>query len=151
MDMHITFPIAVDSDHAIWRAFANDYWPALYFVDAQGQIRHHQFGEGEYEQSESIIQQLLSAAGARDIASELVSVQASGAEVAADWGSLGSPETYVGHQRSERFASPGGAISDEPRTYALPARLKLNQWALQGDWTIDDQAITLNQANGRIA
>ena len=150
-DMRVDYPIAIDSDHALWRALKNQYWPALYFVDAQGKIRHHHFGEGEYERSERVIQQLLSEAGMRGIGQELVSVDARGAEVAADWGSLKSPENYVGYDRTENFASSGGAVLDKQRIYAVPARLRLNQWALSGDWTVQKQATVLNQANGRIA
>src|SRR5438105_2819854 len=133
-DMRVDFPIAIDSDYAIWRALNNEYWPALYFVDAQGRIRHHHFGEGEYEQSEKIIQQLLAEAGIGGIGHELVSVDGRGAEAAADWGNLKSPENYVGYERTENFASPGGAILDKRRTYTAPATLRLNQWALSGDW-----------------
>jgi thiol-disulfide isomerase/thioredoxin len=154
-DMRIIYPIAIDSDHGIWRAFHNQYWPALYFVDANGRIRHHQFGEGEYEQSERVIEQLLAEAGMRGIGSELVSVDARGLEAAPDWANLKSPERYVGYQRTEDFSSPGGAELDKPHVYALPARLGLNQWALAGDWTMGRtmgrQAAALNQANGRIA
>jgi thiol-disulfide isomerase/thioredoxin len=150
-DMKVSYPIAIDSDHAIWRAFKNEYWPALYFVDAQGRIRHHHFGEGEYQQSEKIIQQLLTETGVSGVSRELVSVDGRGAEAAADWGSLKSPENYLGYERTENFASPGGAVLDERRVYAVPTRLKLNQWALSGDWTVGKQATVLNQANGRIA
>jgi thiol-disulfide isomerase/thioredoxin len=150
-DMRVDYPIAIDSDYAIWRAFKNQYWPALYFVDAKGHIRHHQFGEGEYEQSETIIQQLLAEAGIGGIGHERVSVDPRGVEAAADWGSLKSPEIYVGYQRSENFASPGGAVLDKGRVYAVPARLGLNQWALAGDWTVGKQATVLNKPNGRIA
>jgi thiol-disulfide isomerase/thioredoxin len=150
-EMKINYPIAIDNDYAIWRALKNQYWPALYFVDAQGKIRHHHFGEGEYERSERVIQQLLSEAGMRGIGQELVSVDARGAEVAADWGSLKSPENYVGYDRTENFASSGGAVLDKQRIYAVPARLRLNQWALSGDWTVQKQATVLNKANGRIA
>jgi thiol-disulfide isomerase/thioredoxin len=150
-DMRVDYPIAIDSDHALWRAFKNEYWPALYFVDAQGQIRHHQFGEGDYEQSERIIQQLLAEAGNGGGGHDLVSVDARGAEAAADWGSLKSPENYVGYERTENFASPGGAVLDKHHVYAAPARLTLNHWALSGDWTAEKQAAVLNKANGRIA
>jgi thiol-disulfide isomerase/thioredoxin len=150
-DMRVDYPIAIDSDYAIWSAFNNHYWPALYLVDAQGHIRHHQFGEGEYEQSEMIIQQLLAEAGTGDIDHELVSVDGRGAEAAADWGSLESPENYLGYERTENFASPGGAVPDERRVYPAPAQLSLNQWALSGDWTVEKQATVLNEANGRIA
>jgi thiol-disulfide isomerase/thioredoxin len=150
-DMRVEYPIAIDSDYAIWSAFDNHYWPALYFVDAQGRIRHHQFGEGDYEQSEMIIQRLLAEAGIVGIAQELVSVEANGVEAAADWGSLRSGENYVGSERTENFASPGGVAFDTPHVYAVPARLRLNQWALDGDWTVGRQATVLNAADGRIA
>src|SRR5207247_1066176 len=129
----------------------NQYWPALYFVDAHGHIRHHQFGEGDYQQSERIIQQLLAEAGMGSAGHELVSVPARGVEAAADWDSLNSQENYVGYERTENFASPGGAALDKRRVYAAPARLRLNHWALSGDWTVGKQATVLNRANGRIA
>jgi thiol-disulfide isomerase/thioredoxin len=150
-DMRVNYPIAIDSDFAIWRALKNEYWPALYIVDAQGRVRHHQFGEGEYEQSERIIQQLLSEAGNSGIGHDLVSVDPRGAEAPADWSNLKSPENYVGYDRTENFASPGGAVLDKPRVYAAPARLKLNGWALLGDWTIRKPSTVLNKPNGRIA
>jgi thiol-disulfide isomerase/thioredoxin len=150
-DRRIEYPIAIDNDYAIWRAFANHYWPALYFVDAQGHFRHHHFGEGEYEQSERVLQHLLAEAGSGGIDHELVAVDAYDVEAAADWGSLRSPETYVGYERTEHFASPGGAVLDKRRVYAAPASLKLNYWALSGNWTMEDQASVLNKANGRIA
>ena len=149
-EMRIVYPVAVDNDYAIWRAFKNQYWPAFYFVDARGRIRHHQFGEGDYERSERVIQQLLAEAGA-DGGSGLVSVEGRGVEAAADWGSLKSPENYVGYERTENFASPGGAVPDERRVYAAPAQLSLNQWALSGDWTMGKQAAVLNKAGGQIA
>src|SRR4030095_15242552 len=150
-DMRVDYPIANDIDLGICRAFKNAYWPALYFVDAQGHIRHHQFGEGEYEKSEIIIQQLLAEAGFDRLSRELVAVDARGLEAAADWDSLKSPENYVGYERTENFASPGGAVLGKPRVYAAPARLRLNQWALSGGWTMKKQFTVLNQANGRIA
>jgi thiol-disulfide isomerase/thioredoxin len=150
-DMRIDYPVAVDSEHVIWRAFRNQYWPALYFVDAQGRVRHHYFGEGSYPQSEMIIQELLAEAGATGIDREPVSVDGRGFEAAADWTSLKSPENYVGFARTENFASPGGAMLDKPRAYAFPARLRLNEWALSGDWTVTNQAIALNKPNGVIA
>jgi thiol-disulfide isomerase/thioredoxin len=149
-DLHVDFPIATDNDYAIWTAFDNHYWPALYFVDAEGKIRHHQFGEGQYEQSEMIIQQLLTEAGASGVDHDLVSVDASGVEAAADWDSLRSPENYLGYERTENFASPNGSILDASYAYAAPARLRLNHWALSGDWTVRRQVIVLNQAGGRI-
>jgi thiol-disulfide isomerase/thioredoxin len=149
-EMRIDFPIALDNDHAIWRDFNNEYWPALYFVDAQGRVRHHKFGEGEYEQSELIIQQLLTEAGIGNVSHELVSVNPQGAEVGADWSDLKSAENYVGYERTENFASPGGARPDKRHDYALPARLNLNHWALSGDWTMGKEAIVLNKGNGHI-
>jgi thiol-disulfide isomerase/thioredoxin len=146
----IDLPIAVDNEHAIWRAFNNQYWPALYFVDGKGRIRHQQFGEGHYEESEKVIQRLLAEAGSKGVGSDLATVNGRGLEAAADWGSLKSPENYVGYGRTENLASPGGAAPDQPRLYAAPARLKLNQWALTGDWTIGKQATGLNQGGGRI-
>jgi thiol-disulfide isomerase/thioredoxin len=149
-EMAVDYPIAIDDQHAVWNAFSNQYWPALYFVDARGRIRHHQFGEGEYEQSELVIQQLLAEAGFGGAGHELVSVEGRGAEAAADWGSLNSPENYVGYERTQNFSSPGGAKLAKRRTYATPPQLKLNQWALSGDWTIEKQATVLHTANGRI-
>jgi thiol-disulfide isomerase/thioredoxin len=149
-DLTVGYPIAIDNDHAIWQAFNNQYWPALYFVDTQGRVRHHHFGEGEYERSERVIQQLLAETGIAGLPRELVSVDARGIEAAADWGSLKSPETYLGYQRSEKFASPGGGRLGMRRVYALPAQLKLNHWALSGDWTVERHAAVLNKATGRI-
>jgi thiol-disulfide isomerase/thioredoxin len=149
-DLGVTYPVTTDNDYAIWTAFSNHYWPALYFVDAQGQIRHHRFGEGDYEMSEMILQQLLIEAGSSGTDQELVSVDARGVEVAADWDSLRSPENYLGSARTDNFVSPNGAILDTPYAYAAPPRLRLNHWALAGDWTVNQQAIVLNQAGGRI-
>jgi thiol-disulfide isomerase/thioredoxin len=146
----VGYPIAVDNDYSIWRGFSNNYWPALYFVDAKGQVRHHQFGEGDYEQSEQVIQKLLEETGARGVGRELVAVEGRGTEAAADWGSLESPENYVGYERTEHFASPGGAAKDQRRVYAAPSKLKLNYWALSGDWTVGKQATRLNQAGGHV-
>jgi len=148
-DMRVDYPIAVDSNYAIWRAFNNHYWPALYFIDAQGHIRHHHFGEGQYEMSEMVIQGLLIEAGS-SLGDELVSVDATGAEAAADWDSLRSPENYVGYDRTENFAFPGGANLNKSRVYAAPERLSLNHWALSGDWTVGREATMLNGADGRI-
>ncbi len=147
----VRYPIAIDNEHAVWQAFANQYWPALYFVDAQGRIRHHHFGEGEYERSEQAIQRLLVEAGVRGISPALAAPEGRGAEAAADWASLRSPENYLGYERTENFASPGGRGPDTPRTYAMPARLELNHWGLAGDWTMQREAVVLNQAKGRIA
>jgi thiol-disulfide isomerase/thioredoxin len=150
-DMGLEYPIAIDNDFAIWRAFKNQYWPALYFVDSQGRLRHYHFGEGDYEQSERFIQILLAEGGATGIGRELVSVDGRGVEAAADWRSLRSPENYVGFERTEHFASPGGAVLGKPRVYATPAHLSLNHWALSGDWSVERQVTVLNKPNGRIA
>lgn len=150
-EMRVVYPIALDDDYGVWRAFENRYWPALYFVDARGRVRHHHFGEGAYEQSERVIQQLLAEAGASGVGRELVTADARGIEAAADWDSLKSPENYLGHERTENFASPGGAIPDKSRVYAAPAQLGLNQWALSGDWKVGKGAAALNNAGGRIA
>ena len=149
--MKIDYPVVIDNDYSIWRAFDNRYWPALYFVDARGRIRQHQFGEGEYEKSELFIQRLLGEAGVAGVPLGIASVDASGIEVPADWGSLRSSENYVGYDRTEGFASPGGGRLDRRHVYVVPARLSLNQWALSGEWTMGRQAAVLNGSNGRIA
>jgi thiol-disulfide isomerase/thioredoxin len=150
-DMRVEYPIALDSDYAVWRAFDNHYWPAVYIADAQGRIRHHRFGEGAYEELERIIQRLLREAGRDGIGDDLVSVADDGFEAQADWANLKTPETYLGDAQAQNFASPGGAAPDEPRTYVAPDSLKLNHWALSGDWTIERGASVLNRADGRIA
>jgi thiol-disulfide isomerase/thioredoxin len=150
-DMRLEYPVAVDSDYAIWRAFNNEYWPASYFIDAKGHIRHHQFGEGEYPQCEAVIQQLLVEAGSSEFSREPVSVNAYGAEVAADRDNLRSPETYTGYQQTKNFASPHGAAWNKPHPYSFPARLDLNNWALAGSWTVGKEAVALNQPDGKIA
>ena len=150
-DMRIGYPVAIDSDYAVWNAFDNHYWPALYFADTQGHIRHHHFGEGEYQQSEMVIQYLLAEAGSAGAGHELVSPEADGVEAPADWATLRSPENYTGYERTENFASPGGAVPGKRHLYQAPAQLRLNHWALCGDWTIEEQAATLNAADGQIA
>jgi hypothetical protein len=149
-DLRVNYPIAIDNDYAIWDAFGNRYWPALYLIDGHGHRRHHLFGEGDYEQSERIIQRLLTETGASDIDQELVSVAAGGVEAAADWDSLWSPENYLGSARTENFASPNGAVLGTRHGYGAPARLRLNHWALSGDWAVERQAIVLHAAEGRI-
>jgi thiol-disulfide isomerase/thioredoxin len=150
-DLRVDFPVAVDNNHVIWRAFRNQYWPALYFVDAQGRVRHQQFGEGNYEQAEMVIQQLLAETRDGAVRREPVAVEGRGIEAAADWSNLKSPENYVGYDRTQNFSSPGGAALNQPRAYSLPDRLSLNDWALSGDWTLTKQASVLNKPNGRIA
>jgi thiol-disulfide isomerase/thioredoxin len=149
-DMRIDYPVATDNNYAVWRAFDNNYWPALYFADAQGNIRHHHYGEGEYRQSEMVIQQLLAEAGFSGFDMDIVSVDPAGLEVPADWGSLRSPENYTGYERTENFASPGGAVPGKPHPYAFPAELRPNEWALAGDWTMEEGAATLNAVDGQI-
>jgi Thioredoxin like C-terminal domain len=149
--MQVDYPVAVDSQLVIWRAFDNRYWPALYFIDTRGRARHTYVGEGAYEQSEMMIQRLLAEAGAESIGDGLVSVDPRGLEVAADWGSSKSLENYVGYERTDNLASPEGAVRDEPHSYALPASLSLNDWAMCGDWTMTREAAVLNKAGGRIA
>jgi len=150
-DMRVEFPIALDNDYSVWDAFDNRYWPAVYIADAQGRIRHHQFGEGKYEECERVIQGLLREAGRDGVGDELVSVDDVGIEAQADWASLETPETYLGYAQAQNFASAGDAEFDEPRTYVAPDPLKLNQWGLSGDWTIERRASVLNHADGRIA
>jgi thiol-disulfide isomerase/thioredoxin len=149
-NLRVDYPVVIDNDYAIWDAFGNRYWPALYLVDAQGQVRHHRFGEGDYEQAEVIMQRLLTEAGVSGVGHDLVSVDAGGVEAAADWDSLWSPENYLGYERTENFASSNGAVLDTPHGYAVPARLALNEWALAGNWTVGRRAVVLNQAEGRI-
>jgi thiol-disulfide isomerase/thioredoxin len=150
-DLRVEYPIALDSDYAIWEAFSNQYWPAMYIADAQGRIRHHQFGEGGYEECERIIQGLLREAGGDGIPDDLVLIADDGFEAQADWANLESPETYLGYDQAQNFGSPGGADLDEPRTYVVPDPLSLNRWALAGDWTIERRASVLNRADGRLA
>ncbi len=150
-DMRIEYPVAIDSDYGLWRAFSNHYWPAVYIADAHGRIRHHQFGEGRYEESERVIQRLLREARVEGVGDALVSVAADGFEAQADWTNLASPETYLGYEQTQNFASSAGVAFDEPRTYAAPDSLSLNHWALSGDWTIESGASLLNRAEGRIA
>ena len=148
--MRVEYPVALDSDYAVWQAFGNHYWPAVYIADAEGRIRHHQFGEGGYEECERVIQRLLREAGRDGVADDLVSVAREGLEAQADWANLESPETYLGYEQAQNFASPAAQL-DEPAAYAVPDSLKLNHWALSGDWTIERRASVLNGADGRIA
>jgi thiol-disulfide isomerase/thioredoxin len=150
-DLNVEYPIALDSAYAIWEAFSNRYWPAVYIADEKGRIRHHHFGEGGYEECERVVQRLLREAGGDGIPDDLVSVVDDGFEAQADWSTLESPETYLGYDQGQNFASPGGAKLDQARTYVAPERLKLNQWALSGDWTVERGACVLNGADGRIA
>jgi thiol-disulfide isomerase/thioredoxin len=141
----IDYPVAVDNDYAIWRAFDNNYWPALYFVDREGIIRDQHFGEGRYEQSERIIQELLG------LERQLAAVDPRGVEAQADWDQLRTPETYLGYARGERFASPGGQVPGESRVFELPERLRLNDWALVGEWTVGRENVVMDREGGSIA
>jgi thiol-disulfide isomerase/thioredoxin len=150
-EMRVSYPIALDSEYAVWRAFSNRYWPAVYIADAQGRIRHHQFGEGGYDDCERAVQQLLREAGVKGIADDLVALTPDGFEAQADWTNLRSPETYLGYAHGQNFASRGGAQAGVSSSYEAPNMLMLNQWALSGDWTIESGASVLNRAEGRIA
>ena len=150
-DRQITYPIAADNDYAIWTAFANMYWPALYVVDAQGDIRYHHFGEGAYEESERVIRQLLDEAGAGDRLPAPVTVEASGIEAPADWTDLVSAETYLGGERSDNFASPEDVATGTPGRYTTPPRLAADHWALSGAWIVQPDTVQLEEPGGRIA
>jgi thiol-disulfide isomerase/thioredoxin len=145
MQRGIDYPVALDNDYRIWDAFDNHYWPALYFVDREGVIRDHHFGEGHYEECERAIQQLLG------IERELVLVEGLGVEAPADWDHLRTSETYLGYRRSDAFGSPNGAVLDERRAYQFPDRLGLNHWALAGEWRIGREKLVLDRAGGSIA
>ncbi|MGH3690470.1 MAG: redoxin domain-containing protein [Microbacterium sp.] len=147
--MRVNWAIALDNDYAVWDAFANHYWPALYFIDTSGRIRHHRFGEGDYEASEHVIQELLRETGA-DVGDDPVPVTADGPEVEADWKDLESAETHLGYDRAQGFASPGGMAPKERQLYASSRHLGSNQWALAGDWTVDADRVHLNEGSGRI-
>jgi thiol-disulfide isomerase/thioredoxin len=147
----VEYPIAIDSEYGVWRAFANHFWPAVYIADAEGRIRFHHFGEGEYSMIEMVIQQLLLDGGAEGVDQDLVMVEPAGLEVAADWRTLQSPETYTGYRQSSGFAQDDVARYDESQAYAGPARLPLNSWGLDGTWTVAQHAAVLNEPGGRIA
>ena len=149
-ELKIQYPVAIDNEYKIWRAFDNQYWPAHYFIDAQGRLRYHHFGEGEYDQSERVIQRLLAEAGDKGYSADIVSVTASGAEAAAEESEVKSPETYIGYNRADNFVSPGGLVEDESHDYAT-APLALNQWSLSGDWTVGAEDAALNKPDGRIS
>jgi cytochrome c biogenesis protein CcdA/thiol-disulfide isomerase/thioredoxin len=148
-NLHITYPVAIDNDYAIWRAFENHYWPAHYFIDAQGRVRYHHFGEGNYDHSERVIQQLLKEAGRSNKSPGLVAVSASGAESASDNKDLHSSETYIGYLRAGNFASPGGIADDVAHVYATGTP-RLNEWSLSGDWTVGGEHADLNTKDGAI-
>jgi thiol-disulfide isomerase/thioredoxin len=147
--MRVEYPIAVDSDYAVWRAFNNAYWPAVYVADAQGKIRYHHFGEEGYEETERVLQQLLAEAGAANVPSDLVAVEPRGTEVAADWSNVKSGESYVGTEKRENFVSPRGPAG-QPHAYTAPQGLRLNQWGLTGEWTVGPEIATAGKAKSRI-
>jgi len=149
--LDVDFPVAVDSDFKIWRAFNNNYWPALYFVDSKGSVRHEYFGEGEYAASERKIQQLLIEADHKGFDRDLVTVVGKGAEAPADWNDLRTPETYVGMARGENLVSPRGASSGGgAHRYTVPSNVPLNHWALDGAWNVSDEKAASVAANTRI-
>jgi thiol-disulfide isomerase/thioredoxin len=148
--LKVGYPVAVDSDYRIWEAFGNQYWPALYFIDAKGHIRHHYFGEGQYAEAERVLQQLLKESGASGLDESVVRVAGEGVE-AAPSAAVQTPETYVGYRRGESYASPERQARDAARTYSLPERLRLNQWGLAGSWSIGPESAVLEAAGGRIA
>jgi hypothetical protein len=140
----------VDSNHAIWRAFGNEYWPADYFIDAKGRIRYHHYGEGDVDESEAVIRRLLAENGQTDLPGGTVPPNATGVEAPADFAQLLSDETYLGYERTTGFASPGGAVRDRSHSYRAPSRLHVNQWALDGSWTAGSESVVLEQAPGRV-
>jgi thiol-disulfide isomerase/thioredoxin len=146
----ITYPIALDSNQAIWNAFHNEFWPAHYFIDAKGKVRFEHFGEGNYDESEHWIQELLQERAGKPMTSGAVSVHAQGVEAAADMSEVRSPETYIGYARAEHFASPGGIRQDAEKTYTAPAQPKLNEWGLDGKWIDHGQIAILKSAGGKI-
>jgi hypothetical protein len=148
--MRVTWPMAIDNDYGVWNAFANHYWPALYFIDAEGRIRHHRFGEGDYERSERMIQVLLAEAGVGGIDPTLVEPEARGPEVQADWASLGTGETYLGYGQTTGFAS-GNLVPDARHDYEATVPLPPNHWSLDGAWTVAREASTSEAPGGRIA
>jgi thiol-disulfide isomerase/thioredoxin len=148
--LDVPYPIAIDSDYGVWNAFNNHYWPAVYIADTQGRIRYHHFGESEYEMQEMVIQQVLVEAGAKDVPMDLVSVDPVGLEVAADYRTLRSPETYLGYRQASGMASPDGLQADESHEYTRPERLSLNEWAPQGSWSISSRAATATAPNARL-
>ena len=146
--MAVDYPVALDSKYEVWRAFSNQYWPAAYIADAEGRIRHHRFGEGGYEEIERVVQRLLRDSGRDGVPDDVVPDAGDGFEAQADWANLQTPETYLGYEQAQNFASPGGLSAGG---YEMPDRLKLNQWALEGEWTIGSRACVLKQGDGRIS
>jgi len=148
-DLKVPYPVAIDSNHSIWRAFRNNYWPADYFIDAKGRIRYHHFGEGDYIKSERVIQALLKESGAVGLDESTVDIAADGAE-APPSDDVRSPETYVGYARAENFTSRERMDQDSRRTYSPPGKLALNQWGLGGSWRVGAESGTLESAPGKV-
>ena len=148
-DLRVTYPVALDNDYAIWQGFNNRYWPAHYFIDAQGRIRHHHFGEGGYAESEDVIRQLLADAGQTNLPGGYVQPDAKGAEAADSQASDRSPETYVGYARAQNFVG-GALIRNDRETYHVPSTLRANQWSFDGTWTVGAEDAQLDTAGGRI-
>jgi thiol-disulfide isomerase/thioredoxin len=148
--MNIDYPVVTDNNYEIWHSFNNNYWPALYLIDAKGSIRYQKFGEADYEEIEMQIQELLKDVSAENSSVTHVAIRPEGFEIAADWEHLQSPENYLGYERTESFASPDGVIGDKPVHYSLPQKLKLNQWAISGEWNIGKERILLGKRDGRI-
>jgi cytochrome c biogenesis protein CcdA/thiol-disulfide isomerase/thioredoxin len=149
-ELGINYPVAIDNGYKIWRAFNNEYWPAHYFADAQGRIRYHHFGEGDYAESERVIQQLLREAGAKTVADGLINADAQGVQQAPDMNQVLSPETYVGYQRAEHFVPETGLVPDKVATYNPPANLTLNDWSLGGQWAVGAEQATASAPASRI-
>ena len=149
-EMAIRYPVALDPDFGVWNAFSNSYWPAIYIADADGRIRYHHYGEGDYDECEQVVQQLLRDAG-REVGDELVSVTPEGFEVQADWANLKTPETYVGYQQGQNFASAADLVIDDPWTYSVPEPLNPNEWALAGRWAVESRASVSQEPDAKIA
>jgi len=149
-ELKVTYPVAIDSNYAIWRAFNNQYWPAQYLVDGKGRVRYHHFGEGDYGEIEHVIQELLKENGATGLDDSTVRASGDGVEAAPDIGDERSPETYLGYRQTTGFASPEGLAQDSPKTYTPPALPTLNQWGLSGSWTVGAESAVLKAAPGKI-
>jgi thiol-disulfide isomerase/thioredoxin len=150
-DLSIKYPVALDNDYSIWRGFNNQYWPAHYFIDAEGRIRAHHFGEGEYDRSEAVIRQLLREAGAKNLSQDVAAtISPTGVQVAPDGADMRSPETYVGYERAQHSASTPDFVSDRSQMYAAPAKPSLNEWGLTGRWTVEKESAALDRPGGKI-
>ncbi|HLA59178.1 MAG TPA: thioredoxin family protein, partial [Puia sp.] len=149
-EMNINYPVALDKDYEIWNSFQNQYWPALYLIDAKGKIRYQKFGEGDYDEAEHQIQQLLKETAAKNVSDKPAEVKPDGFEAAADWKNLRSPENFIGYDRAQGFASPEGVIADKQVVYSAPAQLNLNQWGLSGEWVIGKEGVFLGAGSGKI-